>query len=155
MKLCHYLNEQCVFIELKPADKQALLNMLAEEVVRCHPGVDRDQLISRLLEREKAGSTGIGRGVAVPHATIEGLPETLCMIARLPGGIDFGAIDQKPVRLVFLLVSPPGEIGLHVRLLARIARLLKRGELLSAVEGDVSARQVCALVQREDERHAG
>ena len=155
MKLCNYLNEQCVFIELKPADKHALLEMLAEEAARCHPGMDRDRLISKLIEREKSGSTGIGRGVAVPHATIEGLPETLCMIARLPYGINFDAIDQKPVRLVFLLLSPPGEIGLHVRLLARIARMVKSGELLCAAQGDISARQLCAIVQREDERHAG
>jgi PTS system nitrogen regulatory IIA component len=155
MKLCDYLNEQCVFIELQPADKHALLAMLAEAVARCQPGVDRDRLTSKLLDRENEGSTGIGRGMAVPHATIEGLPRTLCMIARLPDGLDFDAIDQKPVRLVFLLVSPPGEIGLHVRLLARIARMVKSGEFLSAAQGEVSAQQLCAIVQREDERHAG
>lgn len=153
MKLTDYLDMQCVFAELKPADKFDLLAMLADRVVDRYPSVQRDVLIDKLIDREAQVSTGIGRGVAVPHAMIEGVAKTVCMIAHLSAGIDFDAVDGEPVCLVFLLLSPPGEMGKHIKVLARIARMMKSGEIHEAVSRGLSARELCLIIEQEDERH--
>lgn len=153
MKLSDYLDMQCVFADLKPADKFDLLAMLADRVVDHYPAVQRNVLLGKLVEREAQGSTGIGRGMAVPHAMIEGIAKTVCMIAHCPAGIDFDVVDGEPVCLVFLLLSPPGEIGSHIKVLARIARMMKSGEIHEAVSRGLSARELCLIIEQEDERH--
>lgn len=153
MKLGDYMDPQGVFAEVNPSDKQELLAMLAGEAARRYPGVQPDLLLDKLIRREKEGSTGIGQGVAVPHATVDGIPKTVCMVARLSAAIDFAAIDDRPVNLVFLLISPPAEIGLHIKLLARIARMLKSGAISAAFSGDYTAEQLRDIILREDERH--
>ena len=153
MKLAGYMDPQGAFAKLNPSDKQELLAMLAGEAARRYPGVQPDLLRDKLIRREKEGSTGIGQGVAVPHATVDGIPKTVCMGVRLSTAIDFAAIDKQPVNLVFLLVSPPSEIGLHIKLLARIARMLKNGAISSAFSRDNTAEQLWDIILREDERH--
>jgi PTS system nitrogen regulatory IIA component len=153
MKLIDFLNQDLIFTGLAANDKSALLALLADRVAERYPDVSPGELQRKLTEREEAGSTGIGYGVAVPHATIEGLPKTVCMLACTANGIDFDAIDHRPVRMVFLLVSPPGETGLHIKLLARIARLVKSGEILKAASQSMPPSEVYDLIAREDGRH--
>jgi len=153
MKLGDYMDPQWIFTQFNPSDKQDLLSMLAEAAARRYPGVQPDVLLDKLILREKEGSTGIGQGVAVPHATVDSIPKTVCMVARLSSAIDFAAIDKRPVNLVFLLISPPSEIGLHIKLLARIARMLKSGAISAAFSGNYTAEQLWDIILREDERH--
>ena len=153
MKLIDFLNQDLIFTGLEANDKSGLLALLADRVAERCPDVSPDELQRKLTEREEAGSTGIGFGVAVPHATVDGLPKTVCMLACTANGIDFDAIDHRPVRMVFLLVSPPGETGLHIKLLARIARLVKSGEILKAASQSMPPSEVYDLIAREDGRH--
>jgi len=153
MKLVNYLDQNLIFVGVKADDKAGLLALLARQVADRYPDVSPDELCRKLIEREEAGSTGIGFGVAVPHATVIGLPKTVCMLACTTEGIDFDAIDHRPVRMVFLLVSPPGETGLHIKLLARIARLIKSGGILAAAAPSMRPKEVYELVAREDTRH--
>jgi len=153
MKLSHFLDQDLVLTGLKADDKSGLLALLADRVAERYPNVSPDELRRKLIEREEAGSTGIGYGVAVPHATVDGLPQTVCLLACTAKGIDFDAIDHSPVRMVFLLVSPPGETGLHIKLLARIARLIKSGEILKAASQSMGSKEIYDLIAREDARH--
>ena len=153
MKLINYLDQNLIFVGVKADDKAGLLALLARRVADRYPDVSPDELRRKLIEREQAGSTGIGFGVAVPHATVEGLPQTVCMLACTTEGLDFDAIDHRPVRMVFLLVSPPGETGLHIKLLARIARLIKSGGILKAASPSMPPKEVYELIAREDTRH--
>jgi mannitol/fructose-specific phosphotransferase system IIA component (Ntr-type) len=84
----------------------------------------REGVLAAILKREELGSTGIGRGVAVPHAKYAGLKTPLCAIAEFKFGIDFESLDGQPVRSICLLVSPPDFAGEHVRVLAELAHLL-------------------------------
>ncbi|MFP4532194.1 MAG: PTS sugar transporter subunit IIA [Desulfobacterales bacterium] len=153
MKLIDYLNQDLIFVGVKADNKAGMLALLAEQVVKRYSGVNADELRSKLLAREEAGSTGIGYGVAVPHATVGGLPQTVCMVVCTAEAIDFDAIDNTPVHIIFLLVSPPWETGLHIKLLARIARLIKSGVILKTVSPAMSPKEVYDLIAREDSRH--
>ena len=153
MKLINYLDQSLIVVGVKADDKAGLLALLARRLADRYPDVSLDELRRKLTEREVAGSTGIGYGVAVPHATVDGLPQTVCLLALTAKGIDFDAIDHSPVRMVFLLVSPPGETGLHIKLLARIARLIKSGEILKAASQSMGSKEIYDLIAREDARH--
>ena len=153
MKLSDYMDQELIYVDFHADDKPRLLATLADLVSRRFPEVSRDALHQKLSRREEAGSTGIGRGVAIPHATIAGLPKTLCMLLCSQKEIPFDAIDHQPVRLIFLLVSPPGETGLHIKLLARIARLVKNEEFLNTVATSCSSEELHRLIAEEDNRH--
>lgn len=100
-----------------------------------------DEALDALQDREEILSTGIGEGLAIPHAKMDEIDEFLAAFARLPDGVDFKSLDGKPAHLVFLLLSPKGEAGKHVRVLARVSRILKnasfRERLLEAETDDV------------------
>ena len=102
-----------------------------------------DEILAGLVEREEVMSTGIGSGIAIPHARLEALDEIRLALVRYPAGIDFRALDEKPVYLVFGVVGPPQGTGQHVKLLARIARLVKEGE---AVQQVLAATDVDAVL---------
>jgi len=105
-----------------------------------------------LLERERLGSTGIGDGIAIPHGKLRNLDQPLLAFGRSRRGVDFKALDGRPVKLFFLLIAPEEAIGLHLKMLARISRILKdpavRTRLLDAP--DVAA--MLAVIQEQDSR---
>lgn len=153
MKLTDYMDQNLIFSGIKAADKPELLEKLADLVSGRLGGITREQLLRKLAQREADGSTGIGQGVAVPHATVEGVSATVCMLITFPEGIDFDSIDNRPVRVMFLLLSPPGETGLHVRLLARIARLVRTGQFVEKLAASSDPEYLYELVKDEDLRH--
>ncbi|MBS3757287.1 MAG: PTS sugar transporter subunit IIA [Desulfobacterales bacterium] len=153
MKLTDYLDQELIYMDFNADNKSALLRKIADRVSERFPEVNRKELYEKLNRREQAGSTGIGRGVAIPHATVDGLPKTVCMLICISKGISFDAVDQLPVRLVFFLVSPPGETGLHIKLLARIARLVKKAEFLDTVATSCNSEEIYRQVAKEDNRH--
>jgi PTS system nitrogen regulatory IIA component len=128
MSLDEILDDRHVLIGLKPADKAALLEQLARRVATSTE-VEPRAIAAALSAREALGSTGVGAGVALPHARVEGLSRTVAAFARLDSAIDFEAVDDEPVDLVFLLLSPPGGDKGHLKILAAAARQLRRPEL--------------------------
>jgi PTS system nitrogen regulatory IIA component len=86
---------------------------------------DPDAVIRRLSDRERLGSTALGSGVAIPHLKLAGLSEPVVAVGAFPAGVDFGAADGAPVRLIFLVLSPADSPALHLQILARISRLLR------------------------------
>ena len=103
--------------------KQALLDLSthAAEITE----LDARVIYDTLLQRERLGSTGLGRGIAVPHVKLHGLPSIVCLFARLTKPIDFESQDSEPVDLVFLLLAPDHAGGDHLKALARISRLVR------------------------------
>jgi PTS system nitrogen regulatory IIA component len=104
-----------------------------------------------LLERERLGSTGIGDGIAIPHGKLKDLDQLVLSFGRSSQGVDFESMDGKPVHLFFLLVAPESCAGIHLRALARIARLLKNGVVRKKL-GSMSDRdEIYNLIKQEDE----
>lgn len=93
-------------------------------------GVDERQIFETLLQRERLGSTGLGRGIAIPHVKLKHLSGITCLFARLPQAIDFDSQDGEPVDLIFLLLAPEHAAGDHLKALARISRLVREPSTL-------------------------
>jgi PTS system nitrogen regulatory IIA component len=104
-----------------------------------------------LLERERLGSTGIGDGIAIPHGKLRDINDLVLSFGRSAEGIDFESMDGKPVHLFFLLVAPETCAGIHLRALARIARLLKNGTVRKKLAKVDSREDIFSIIQQEDE----
>ena len=105
MKITDFLSPADVVLDVKPANKGQLLRLLAMRAA-AGAGLDAYQVATLILKREELGSTGVGNGVALPHARLTGIKAPFGMLARLRRGIDFEAIDGQPVDIVFLLLLP-------------------------------------------------
>lgn len=151
MKIQDILDEKSIIPELKGQTKKQVLEELLDTILRIKPQLDRDRLMDILLERERLGSTGIGDGIAIPHGKTRELDQLMLSFGRSSRGVDFESMDGQPVHLFFLLVAPENCAGIHLRALARIARLLKNSTVrkkLGSVQGRADIFQV---IQHEDE----
>lgn len=144
MTLSDLLARDCVAVDLKVTSKKQLVQEMAEIIVNCGCMVDskittRD-IVNAALERERLGSTGVGSGVALPHARIDGLEKVKVALARLETPIDFESIDERPVDIAVLLLAPPDAGSEHLRALAQISRRLRnedvRGRLRRAPDAE-------------------
>jgi len=136
MKISELLNPEAIVADLAAKEKTGALEELTDALIACEPGLDREDVIAVLQEREKLGSTGIGDGVAIPHGKLSGIPELKLAFGRSRGGVDFESMDGQPAYLFFLLIAPEESVGVHLKTLARISKLLKdskvRKQLLEA-----------------------
>ena len=120
---------------------QALSRKLADGL-----GLDPRAVFESLLERERLGSTGVGKGVAIPHARVEGLDRIVGLFARLASPIDFDSVDDQPVDIVFMLLAPVDAGADHLKALARISRLLRDENTLSKLRVTADAGALYAML---------
>lgn len=153
LRLADFLDEDLVFWDLPRLDKPELLKALAARLAARCPTLDEGELRDRLLAREAQQTTGVGGGLALPHATVPGLEATVLVVGRAGEGLDFDAPDSEPVDLLFLLLSPPESQTLHLRLLARLARIFSGESLLERLRGATGPKEVVRLLREEDARH--
>lgn len=153
MGLEDLLNPEGVIPNLKAKCKRDVLSMLAERASGL-TGVSADKIRETLLEREQLGSTGVGRGVAIPHGKIEGLGRLFGILARLETPVDFEAVDDQPVDLVFLLLAPENATAAHLKALAKVSRLLRDDEARAALRGAETAEALFAIAVDPARPHA-
>ena len=151
MLLSDFLTAAHVRLPILATDKSSLLREMTA-FLAAQGGGDPDGIHRAVEEREAALSTGIGRGVAVPHGRAAGLDRIRIVAGRTAAPVPFGAADGEPVRLVFLVVGPPDEAGGHVQVLGRIARLAQRGDLRARLLAAESAAAFVSVI-RESEEH--
>ena len=151
MKILDILSETSIISELKGTTKKAVLEELIDAIRLQNPQLDRDRLMSVLLERERLGSTGIGDGIAIPHGKIKDLNQLVLSFGKSSHGVDFESMDGRPVHLFFLLVAPETSSGIHLRALAKIARLLKNNTIRKRLGSVKSPSEIFAVIQQEDE----
>ena len=128
MNLLDILDEQVVMTDLEATDKQGVIEELAAALKTSGKISDLDGVLQAVIEREKIMSTGIGKGVAIPHGKCDAVKELAGVLGIKKEGIDFAALDEQPVYLFFLLVSPPDVSGPHIRALAHISLKLMSQE---------------------------
>ena len=125
--------ESCVLLDVRATSKKQVVGLLAERLARApaliDAGLDARSITAIAMERERLGSTGVGSGVGLPHARVEGVSGVHAAFARLADPIDFEAVDARPVDLVAFLVAPEDAGGLHLRALAKVARRLRREDV--------------------------
>ena len=124
MDLGDLMTRDAVLCCLRVANKKQALEELAQAAAPL-TGIQSKELFNSLLQRERLGSTGLGRGIAVPHVHVRGLKRIVCLFAKLATPVDFDAPDNQPVDLMFLLLSPDHASGDHLKSLARISRLVR------------------------------
>lgn len=122
--LSELVNGSRVILDLDVHSKRQALQALAE-VMSGHDGLEADQVYRALMEREKLGTTGIGEGLAIPHAKLDELDHVVGCFARLKEAVDFDALDEQRVDLVFLILAPAKSGADHLKALARVARIFR------------------------------
>ncbi|MEM7248151.1 MAG: PTS sugar transporter subunit IIA [Acidobacteriota bacterium] len=123
--ILEHLPPERLRLEGRARDKKGVLAELAELLATDRTVAFREQVLAGLLEREEVMSTGIGQGIAIPHARLAAAPALELAMIRYKSGIEFDSVDGKPIQLAFGVIGPPAATGAHVKLLARIARLVK------------------------------
>jgi mannitol/fructose-specific phosphotransferase system IIA component (Ntr-type) len=123
-QLTDYLSARAFLHPLHAHDRQEAIAALSR-VMRPPPGLTTDTITAAVLERERLMPTGLGNGVALPHAHIAGLPGPLVAVGLSTAGIDFDAADGKPAQLIFLLLTPPNDDGAQLEILADVTRLFQ------------------------------
>ena len=151
MKIVEFLKPELIIENIQSQEKQKVLEEFSRCIERVE-GLKAEKVLHVLVEREKLGSTGIGDGVAIPHGKLHDLEHLICCFGRNRKGIDFEAIDGKPVYLVFLLLAPENSAGTHLKALAKISKILKdpgfREQLLQAEDAETIYR----IIKEEDDK---
>ena len=153
MSLTEILVPEAVLPQLKVSSKKQLLRELADHAGVAY-GLDSHAIFEALLQRERLGSTGIGKGIAIPHGKFNDLPKLYGLFARLEKPIDFEALDHEPVDLVFLLLAPENAGADHLKALAKIARILRDPATVHALRHSRDQDALYALLTRIPNSHA-
>jgi PTS system nitrogen regulatory IIA component len=153
MRLCDFLDFDSIRVDLGPGSKRQLLHLLGQ-VAGGRLGLDPAGIVDSVVERERLGSTGFGRGVAIPHGKVDGLETIYAMMVRLAEPIDYKAVDGRKVDLVFLLLSPPTAGAQHLKALAAISRTVRSDSTLEKLRGARTRDALAAVLMAADERDA-
>lgn len=153
MRLTQFLRDDFILLRLEAGDVEGVVREVSAQAEEA--GVGPGSVIEeKLLERERLHPTVMGAGLAIPHATVPGLEAPVVGVA-LAGDepIPFGGGDQEPVRVFFVLLSPPGQEREHVKLLARICRLVRHEGFMDAIEAAPNERKLLEIIQTIDAQH--
>lgn len=153
MEISELLTPRSVIAQLRVGNKKQALQEIARRAVAATGVADR-RIYDVLTERERCGTTGIGRGVAIPHGKFAELTRLYGLFARLDRPIAFDAIDDQPVDLLFVLLAPENASAEHLRALARISRLLRDRATCEKLRGTNNADALYALLTERPETHA-
>jgi PTS system nitrogen regulatory IIA component len=151
MKMSDILEEENLIPDLKAKDKKKAIEELANAVVKTNPSLDKDSLVRVLLDREALGSTAIGDGVAIPHGKFPGIIAPIISFGRSRKGLDFESMDGQPVFLFFLLVAPEDSASVHLKALARIAKMLKDSNFRKLLIEAPNRKELYKIIIQNDE----
>lgn len=154
MVLDQIFPKESIIVHLESTEKDELLSEMVEVLHTAHPELVREEAVNALLTREEKMSTGIIPSVAVPHAVCPSLTETIGAIGISKEGVDFDALDGKPVHLVFMLLASPNQTGKHVHILKVLSSVLEKTENVSRLLSCTSASDVHTVL-RSAEAAAG
>ena len=151
MRLKTYVRPECFIHDLAAKNRDEALREIVRVVAARGIIKDEAAVLERLLERERIQSTAVGSGIAIPHCFTDEIADLVIVIARAPAGIAFDSFDGRPTNVVFLLMGNRQEHGLHLKALARIARLIKSTAFIDRV---IAADSVDAMVRAFEEEEA-
>jgi nitrogen PTS system EIIA component len=153
MDLGDLISREGIVANLRVKSKKQALQELAQRAADMS-GLPARDVFDTLLQRERLGSTGLGRGIAIPHVKFRSLKGMLCLFARLDDPIEFDAVDNEPVDLIFLLLAPEHASGDHLKALARISRLLRDPKALERLRAAKDEPALYAVLTSDIASHA-
>jgi len=157
MKLSDFVVREAILTDLKAATKEAAIRSMVESLAGSGSVKSGEQegIIAAILKREELGSTGIGKGVAVPHTKHPSVDRLVATIALSKEGVEFASLDGDSVHILFLLVSPPDRPGDHLRALENISRHLRNDNFCNFLRQAGSAHAVVELLEEADNNQLG
>lgn len=157
MKLSDFVVKQAILTDLKVETKESAIRSMVESLGTAGSirGGEQESIIAAILKREELGSTGIGKGVAVPHTKHPSVDKLVATIALSRGGVEFSSLDGEDVHILFLLVSPPDRPGDHLRALENISRHLRNDNFCNFLKQAATADDVLELLEEADSNQLG
>jgi len=153
MDIGDLLDRSAIALRVSAGDKRQALSVIAEiagRTLKLKPAL----VLEGLLKREEIGSTGVGYGVATPHTHVQGLSRMRGIFVRLESPVEFGAVDDQPVDLLFALLAPPDAASQHLRNLAKVSRVLRQADVREQLRQASSADAIRAILVRDSRQTA-
>jgi mannitol/fructose-specific phosphotransferase system IIA component (Ntr-type) len=150
MKICSLLKEDHIFIELKPGDKRQVLGEFVAAAKERNLIGDDELILDELLKRESLGSTGLEKGIAIPHALIDEVEEPFLALALFKDGVDFEAVDQMPTYVLIMLLGSKSNPGAQLKILAHVCRLVKETNFVEQIRKMKNPSDICAIIDAEE-----
>lgn len=153
MTLADILNENTIAVDLKAEEKEEVLIEMVNLLEQGWETKDKEDILKAIKSREELMSTGIGHGVAIPHARSNSVDRVLAAFGKSEKGLNFNALDKKPVYLLFLLIAPEDASNAHIRILARVSRLLKHNYFRELLKTAKTPQEILSLIKKEELKH--
>lgn len=153
MRLADYIRSELILPSLHADDTESTIRALSEHLAEQHVVENGAEVIQALMDRERLHTTVVGRGVAIPHATVGSVDSTILLVAVSPDAIRFGPPESEPCRIFFVLLSPPGRESEHIKLLARLSRLVHHPGFVERLGGAGSTEGVLEAIREVDSQH--
>jgi len=150
MKLTKLINPSLIQLELDSDNKSQALEELVDLMVEQDKVSDRDTFLKAVMAREGICTTGIGRGIAIPHSRNSAISEVAVALGRSTTGIDFEALDDEPVHLVFLLAAPMNSGAVYLKALARLSRLLRHPDFRECLINAKSKEDILQIIEERE-----
>ncbi len=150
MKISDLLTEDLVVTHLEGNSKDDIINAIVDVVASSPKVLDKDKVRSAVFEREQIMSTGVGDGFAIPHGKTDAVSDIVGAFAVTSEPIDYESLDEKPVRLVFLLVSKANMVGPHIKLLSKISRLMNKADFRNKLLEVGSSKEIIEMFKQEE-----
>ena len=153
MKIHELLNQNVIISELKGRNKEAIINEMVDLFKNDARVTDIEKVRQCVLDREKIMSTGVGEGFAIPHGKTNSVNEILAAFGKTRIPIEYQALDNQPVNLVFLLVGKENLVSTHIKLLSRISRMMNKDEFRAALVEAGSSDEILSMFRNEEENY--
>jgi fructose-specific phosphotransferase system IIA component len=150
MKISDILTDDLVVAGLDGTSKNDIIDAMVDLVATSPKVLDKEKVREAILERERIMSTGVGNGFAIPHGKTDAVTDIVAAFAVTGKDIDYDSLDEKPVRLVFLLVGKDNLVGPHIKLLSRISRLMNKEEFRKRLLTVTSPKEILELFRQEE-----
>ena len=151
LKISEHLKLEAIMMEIKAKEKIAAINELVAHMVKNKLVNDGKEFIKALAKRENLESTGIGDGIAIPHARTNAVDDLVLAFARSPQGIDFSSIDGKPSHIIFLIASPEGKKSEYILALAKLSRLLRKHAVRDLLRQAKDPEEIMEIIKKNEE----
>ena len=153
MKVTDILKKEFIISELKGKDKEQIINELIDLFKQDKRVNDIERVRNAVLDREKIMSTGVGKGFAIPHGKTDAINEIIAAFGKTDSPVEYQALDNKPVNLVFLLVGKDNLVSTHIKLLSRISRMMNKDEFREGLLKANSPEEIFDLFKKEEENY--
>jgi len=150
MNIFSLLNTDTVLPNLEAQDKAEILEKMVASLENKVPEGELEKIRQAVIEREKIMSTGVGKGLAIPHGKTAGIEQTYAAFAILKDPVDYDAIDDQPVNMVFLLVGPQSSNSLHIKMLSRISRLMNNSDFRDRLRECSTSDEIIEQFKKEE-----